>query len=133
MKKAESIVFFDGVCNLCNGAVQFILKRDKKELFKFSALQSNFANKTLPSEEVNSLSSIILMHQGKILRESDAVIAISEELGYPWKLLKIASIIPKFIRDKVYQLIANNRYKLFGKKDQCMIPTPELINRFIEE
>ena len=133
MKKAESIVFFDGVCNLCNGAVQFILKRDKKELFKFSALQSNFANKTLPSEEVNSLSSIILMHQGKILRESDAVIAISEELGYPWKLLKIALIIPKFIRDKVYQLIANNRYKLFGKKDQCMIPTPELINRFIEE
>ena len=132
MNRADSIVFFDGVCNLCNGAVQFILKRDKKEIFKFSALQSNFANNTLPSEEVNSLSSIILMHHGKLLRESDAVIAIAGELGYPWKILKITVIIPKFIRDKVYQLIAKNRYKMFGKQDQCMIPTPELINRFID-
>ncbi|QES90355.1 thiol-disulfide oxidoreductase DCC family protein [Rhizosphaericola mali] len=127
----RNIVFFDGVCNLCSGAVQFLLKRDKKEFFKYSSLQSEFARKNLP-ENLTNMQSIVYQENGQLYTQSTAVLKIMKHLNGIWPILYILILIPKFIRDFIYDYIAKNRYKWFGKKATCMIPNKRYISRFLE-
>lgn len=129
---SESVVLFDGVCNLCSGAVQFVIKRDPAAKFKFASLQSEFGQTQLRRFGLNtdSLHSIILIQDDKFYERSDAALRIARQLNGGWRLFYGFIIVPRFIRDGIYNLIGKNRYKLFGKKDACWIPTPELKSRF---
>lgn len=129
----QSVVLFDGVCNLCNSFVQFVIKYDKNERFKFASLQSDFAEKALSNFFMDSqkMSTVILLENGKLYSRSTAALRILNSLNGLWPLLYVFIIVPAFIRDVVYNLIAKNRYKWFGKKDSCMVPSPELQRRFL--
>ena len=132
--KNKSIILFDGVCNLCNASVNFIVKYDKKERFLFASLQSDVAKEILlqfPSKKTN-LNSILLIENGIIYNKSTAVLLIARKLSSFFKIFYVFIVIPKFIRDAVYTFIANNRYTWFGKKESCMLPTPEIKKRFLE-
>lgn len=126
------IILFDGVCNFCNGAVQFIIKNDKKRLFKFASLQSSFGEQLLIEHpELAKLDTVILLTNSKIETHSDAALGIVKRLnGWP-KLLYCFIVIPKPIRNFFYKQFAINRYKLFGKSEVCMIPTKEVRERFL--
>lgn len=132
--KNKSILLFDGVCNLCNASVNFIIKHDKKAHFKFASLQSDAAKELLLQYKAKKIKmdSIILIENGAFYKKSTAALIISKKLNGGFKILYVFIIIPTFIRDWVYNYIAKNRYKWFGKKDSCMIPTKELKKRFIE-
>lgn len=130
----KKIILYDGVCNLCDSAVQFIIKNDKKDIFRFVALQSELGITICKSIGVSfsKMDSIILYEPGiAYFYKSSAAIAIARELGGLWKLSLIFRIIPIFISDAVYDYVARNRYKLYGKKEACMIPTPELKAKFL--
>ena len=133
LDKKDKIILFDGVCNLCNGAVTFIIKRDKNNLFKFATLQSDIAEELLIDKlsDKELLDSIVLIENGKQYTKSSAALRIAKNLSGAYPLLYIFMVIPKFLRDWVYSIIAKNRYKWFGKKDACMIPTPELKKKFL--
>jgi len=129
------VILFDGVCNLCNGFVQFVLKSDENKTFQFASLQSSYgkglsAHFKLPIEKPKT---IILYDGEKILTESDSVIKIVNSLKGIWKSTFILYIVPRFIRNWFYCLVARNRYKLFGKRDQCMIPTENVKDRFVND
>ncbi|ANI89205.1 thiol-disulfide oxidoreductase [Arachidicoccus ginsenosidimutans] len=129
------IVLFDGVCNLCNGAVQFIIRHDKRNVYKFASLQSGFAKEFLTKHDIKIAEppqSILLIRDDKIYKESSAALHIAQKLNGAWRLLSAFLIVPKFIRDSVYRFIARNRYKWFGKRESCMIPTKELRERFLD-
>lgn len=127
------ILLFDGVCNLCNSAVQRVIQNDKRARFRFSSLQSDFSTKLLADQghDPNSLKSMILYHNGKLFQKSGAALRMFKMMDGLWPLLYIFIIVPYPIRDFVYDIVAKNRYKWFGKKDQCMVPSPELKNRFL--
>ena len=129
----KPIVLFDGVCNLCSGSVQFILKRDKNNLFQFASLQSKPGQEYLKKFNLpaDTFNSFVLVEGDNIYTRSTAALRIARNLK-GWKWLYGFRIVPKFIRDAVYNLIAKNRYRWFGKKDECWIPTPELKSRFLE-
>jgi predicted DCC family thiol-disulfide oxidoreductase YuxK len=129
----EKIIFFDGVCNLCNGAVNFVIDHDPEAKFKFAALQSDVAKKKLPQERVQHVDSIVLLKQGKTFIKSEAALLIAKELKFPWSMFQVFLIVPKFFRDPLYNFIAKRRYKWFGKQDACRIPTPELQDRFVTD
>ena len=118
------IVLFDGVCNLCNGAVQFLIRQDKQRVFRYASLQSEFAINLLTKLEENNLSleSVLVYDDGKLFKRSDAAIYLASKLGCIFKAVVIFKILPRFLRDGVYDLIARNRYRLFGKRSECMIP-----------
>jgi len=127
------IIFFDGVCNLCNGAVRFIIKRDKNQYFRFASLQSDTAKSVLPKFGINpdSLESIIVYENDVVYRQSNAILRIAKNLSGPWSLLTLGWLVPKPLRDWIYNFVAKNRYQWFGRKDECMVPTPELSSRFL--
>lgn len=126
------IVLFDGECNLCDFGVQFILKHDPKEIFHFASLQSDVGIVLLEKYNVpKSTDSIILIEDGYFFTESTAALKIARKLTGFWKWLSIAIIVPKPLRDMVYKWIAKNRYKWFGKKQVCLLPTAEQRNRFL--
>lgn len=127
----QTILFFDGICGLCNRIVDFVLAREERHILKFSPLQSEFAKKLLPSELTENLDSLVVLEDGKILLKSDAVLAICRTMGGVWKAFLIFKGIPKFIRDFLYDLVAKNRYSTFGKKESCRMPTAEERARFI--
>ena len=135
-EKAGPVVFFDGVCNLCNGAVQFILDRDKREQFRFAPLQSEAAERMLVGDlatDREALDSIIVVEDGKVYERSDAALRIARRLGAPWPAAYYLFIlVPRFLRDAVYKFIARNRYRWFGRSEQCRVPTPELRARFLK-
>lgn len=128
------IILFDGVCNLCNAAVQYVIKHDKKKLFHFASLQSEAGQMFLKKHSLSStdFNSFILVYEDKIYSKSTAALMVAKNLDGAIKLLSGFIIVPVFIRDAVYNLIARNRYKWFGKKDNCMIPTPDLQSRFLK-
>lgn len=130
----KPIILFDGVCNLCNASVQFIIKRDSKKIFLFSSLQSDASQDILLQYNLEKLDfdTIILLDNGIIYDKSTAILKIIRKLSGFYKLGYIFIIVPKFIRDYVYKIISKNRYKWFGKRDACMIPTEELKLRFLE-
>ncbi|MGI8950129.1 MAG: thiol-disulfide oxidoreductase DCC family protein [Chitinophagaceae bacterium] len=127
------VILFDGVCNLCNNSVQFIIKHDPEKKFRFASLQSEFGQKVLQQFNLNAndFNSFVLLEDGKIYTKSTGALKVAKQLKGAWALLSGFTIIPRFIRDGVYNLIAKNRYKWFGKKNECWIPTPELKNLFI--
>ncbi len=131
----KSILLFDGVCNLCNGVVQFVIKRDKKDKFIFAALQSNAGQSLLKKHGLptDDFESFILLENEIAYKKSTAALRVAKSLGGGWKLLYIFIVVPKFIRDFVYSLVANSRYKIFGKRDNCVVPTAELSAKFLEE
>jgi predicted DCC family thiol-disulfide oxidoreductase YuxK len=129
----KAIILFDGVCNLCNSSVRFILKNDKQEAFLFSSLQSDAAKKLLLqlNHKNNQMKSILLVEKGKIFDKSEAVHRIASKLRFPWNLAATFRVIPASWRDKIYDHIAENRYKWFGKRDACVFRMNAYENRFI--
>jgi predicted DCC family thiol-disulfide oxidoreductase YuxK len=125
------IIFFDGVCGLCNGFVDFIIKIDKKKIFLFSPLQGAYASTQLPETMTQDLTSVVLLIDGKTYTKSEAVQKILREIGGIWVLSSIFTVVPRFIQNSIYDQIAKNRYQLFGKKKLCRIPTEEERSRFV--
>lgn len=127
------IILFDGVCNLCNGAVTYIIKRDKKNVFKFAALQSEIGKELVSKFKIDTskVDSIIFIDGEKHYEKSSAALHIAKHLSGAYPLLFGFIIMPGFIRDSFYDYIAKNRYKWFGKKESCMIPTLELKSKFL--
>ena len=128
------IIFFDGVCNLCNSSVNFVIRHDKRNIFHFASLQWDVARDLLAENypDEYDFQTILYYEDGEIFEKSTAVLRIARKLGYPWKAAYGFIIVPKFIRDAIYMLISRNRYKWFGKRDKCMIPSPELKNKFLD-
>ncbi|MEL6305418.1 MAG: thiol-disulfide oxidoreductase DCC family protein [Bacteroidota bacterium] len=134
MEKNKKLILFDGVCNLCNGAIQFVIKRDKKDTFRYAALQSDIGTQLMQERGIDpsKMDSIILIEPGvAYFSKSDAALRIGQDFGGLWKALALLTWIPRPIRDGIYDLIAKNRYRWFGRKDACMIPTPELQAKFL--
>lgn len=129
----HALVLFDGVCNLCNGAVNFIIDRDPAGYFRFAPLQSETAREHLKGTSVSSenLDTIVLMEGGTTYVRSSAALRIARRLTAPWPLLSLFLAVPRPLRDAVYRQIATHRYDWFGRRDHCRLPTPELKNRFL--
>jgi len=132
--KKKAIILFDGVCNLCNTSVQFVLRHDYRNQFLFASLQSDAARKLLLqfNHENAKLLSIVLIEDKKVYDKSTAALRIGRKLRSPWHFLYFFIIIPKTIRDFLYDIIAKNRYRWFGKRDTCIPVSPEYKNRFIQ-
>lgn len=129
------LILFDGVCNLCNSSVQFVIKRDKKDMFRYAALQSDIGQQIIEKFNIDTskTDSIILYSNEKgVFYKSTAALKIASKLGFPTNILGLFLIIPEAIRNIVYDFIARNRYKWYGRKEHCMIPTPELKSKFLE-
>ncbi|MCM3567775.1 thiol-disulfide oxidoreductase DCC family protein [Neobacillus mesonae] len=130
----ERIILFDGICNLCNRSVQFIIKRDPHGCFKFASLQGETGQKLLKKHGLTSgINSFVLIENETIYLESTAALRVCRRLDRGWKLFAGFLIIPRPIRDIFYKIVANNRYKWFGKKNSCMLPLPEWKSRFLDE
>ena len=129
------ILLFDGVCNLCQSSIQFVLKRDKAELFRFASLQSDFGRAAMRRQDrdPNSLDSFILLENDRLYDRSTAALKVAARLPFPWRLAAVGLILPRFLRDWVYDQIAKRRYRWFGRQDECWLPTPALRRRFLEE
>ena len=129
----HSIILFDGVCNLCNTAVQFVISHDTSNHFLFASFQSEEGKKILAKNNLpaNEMGSFILVENGKVYDRSTAVLKVLRKLKGLWRLMYSFIIVPKFIRDGLYQVISKNRYQWFGKKNECMIPTPDLKAKFL--
>lgn len=128
------VVLFDGVCNLCNGSVRFVIERDPHKHFQFAPLQSETAT-TLIGGTANPLAmpdSIVLVDDGRLYVRSTAALRIARRLRFPWPLLWVFMAVPRPLRDWVYDVIARHRYGWFGKRDTCMVPTKEIRDRFLE-
>lgn len=127
------VILFDGVCNFCDGAVNFVLKHDKKKTFRFAPLQSEAGQKLLQQHNLSTkdFDSFVLIDNGKVYKKSSASLQVMKKLPWYWKEVQIFWIVPAFIRNAIYDFVAKHRYKWFGKKDQCMIPTPEIRSRFL--
>jgi len=133
MLENNKIILFDGVCNLCNGAINYVIKKDKKNVFKFAPLQSEIGIKLTSKFNIDTskVDSIILVDGEKHYEKSSAALHIAKHLSGAYPLLFGFMIVPKFIRNEVYDYVARNRYKWFGKKESCMIPTAELQSKFL--
>ena len=130
----QDVLLFDGVCNLCNSSINLIIDHDPKGHFKFAALQSEFGQQKLKElgYDQESFDSLVLLSEGKVYKKSSAALRIARKLTGLYPLLYIFIIVPPFIRHGVYNIIAKNRYKWWGKRDSCRMPTPELRARFVE-
>ncbi|MFC6919428.1 thiol-disulfide oxidoreductase DCC family protein [Meiothermus taiwanensis] len=132
----KTVVLFDGVCNLCHRTVQFILRHDKSQRFVFASQQSEVGQQLLrrygiPTETALA-DSVVVVEEGRVWLESDAALHILYRLGGVWRIPALLRWVPKGLRDWVYRLIAKNRYRLFGRLERCMMPTPELKKRFLD-
>lgn len=130
----KKIVLFDGICNLCNASIQFVIKHDKKDVFRFVALQSELGLKIIKhiGIDIQNTDSIILYEPGKAYYyKSEAALLIIKEFGGLYALLRIFTVFPKFLSNFVYDFIAKNRYRWYGKQETCMTPTPDLAAKFL--
>ena len=130
---SKGVVLFDGVCNFCNSSVNFIIRHDKKDYFRFTPLQSEIGMKISEKYNLDSgnLKSVILVDKGKIYTKTTAALRIAKQLSGAWPALYVFIIVPPPIRDVVYNIIAKYRYKWWGERDACMIPTPEIRKKFL--
>ncbi|MFC7371467.1 thiol-disulfide oxidoreductase DCC family protein [Fictibacillus iocasae] len=131
--KERVVILFDGVCNMCNGAVQFMLKHERDHRLRFAAMQSETGAKLLASHGLpsNQMDSFVIIKDGVAYTKSDAAVQAASHLKYPWRIAVLGKAIPRGIRDMIYSYIAKNRYKWFGKKETCMLPSPGVKDRFI--
>jgi predicted DCC family thiol-disulfide oxidoreductase YuxK len=129
----DSVLCFDGDCNLCNGFVQWVIRNDQKQRIKFANLQSGFAKRIAIDHQLDpdSYDSIFYWREGKLYLRSEAILKLAKDLGGIYRLAAIGYVIPRRIRDQVYNLIASQRYRILGRPSQCLLPTPELKKRFI--
>ena len=134
MDNVKPVVLFDGVCNYCNSMINFIIRQDNRKTYLFATLQSAFGQKTLRQWNLpaDSFESFLVLDKGRLYSKSTAALRLYNQLPWYWKWTQLFWIFPKFIRDAVYGIIARNRYKWFGKKDECMVPSPELKERFLD-
>jgi predicted DCC family thiol-disulfide oxidoreductase YuxK len=134
MSQPPAIILFDGVCNLCHGLVQFIIRRDPAGYFRFASLQSEVGKRLIPdgiNPDPDNPDSVVLIENGRVFTHSAAVLRIMRRLAGPWPLLSAGLVLPRFLRDAAYRFVARNRYRWFGKQDECWLPTPELKARFV--
>jgi predicted DCC family thiol-disulfide oxidoreductase YuxK len=134
MNEQLQIVYFDGVCNLCEGTVQFLLKKNKKKNLLFASLQSDPGQKMLRQFELplNNFNSFVFVENGKLYQRSTGALRVTRHLQGLWPMLYAFIIVPPFIRNAVYDYVARNRYKWYGKKNECWLPTPEIKKRFLD-
>jgi predicted DCC family thiol-disulfide oxidoreductase YuxK len=134
---APAIILFDGVCNLCNGFVQFVIRQDPAGRFRFAALQSAAGQAVLKAHGLDAATlaaepdSVLLELDGQFYSHSDAVLLIARALGGPWRLLLAGYVLPRAWRDAAYRFVARHRYRWFGRQESCWLPTPELRARFL--
>lgn len=131
---STSIIVFDGVCHLCNGWVHFLLRVDRCGLYRFASMQSETGRTLLRDHGLNpdDPSSFLLLREGQARTDSDAILDVLTGLGGAWRMFGVLRVVPRVLRDPVYRFIARHRYRLFGKRDVCMMPTPESAARFID-
>jgi predicted DCC family thiol-disulfide oxidoreductase YuxK len=129
------VILFDGVCNLCNGFVQFVIARDPSGRFRFGALQSEGAQRLLASTPHTGPvpDSIVLVDEGRVFTRSTAALRVARHLTFPWRLAYLFKFVPRPLRDGIYDWVASHRYGWFGRRDVCMVPTPELRVRFLSD
>lgn len=128
----SGILLFDGVCNFCNSSVQFIIKRDKEAYFKFASIQSEAGQELIAQYRIpNDIDSVILIEDGRAYTESTAALKVCRHLAGAWKLFYVLLVIPPFLRNIFYRLFAKSRYRLFGQKEACMLPSAEQRARFL--
>lgn len=127
------LLLFDGVCNLCNGLVRFILRHDRKTMFRFAPLQSPYAARILAgyANLANSPDTLVYLRHGQPLERSTAALYIARDLGWPWRAAFILIPLPRMLRDAIYNLVARNRYRWAGRRQRCMVPGPEIRDRFV--
>lgn len=134
MNTKEPILLFDGVCNLCSSSVQFVLERNKKGNVKFASLQSDTGQKLLADSSLpkDYIDSLVLLDKGQTYVKSDAALQLAKHLSGVWKIGLIFLIVPKLIRNPIYDWVAKNRYKWYGKKETCWMPDPKWSERFLD-
>ncbi|MCW3073056.1 MAG: thiol-disulfide oxidoreductase family protein [Flaviaesturariibacter sp.] len=127
------VILFDGVCQFCNGMINFVIKQDKKGHFRFATLQSEAGQRLLQEYGLDQVgfNSFVLIQNGKAYQRSTASLKVMNGLPWYWKEVQVLRIVPAFLRDQIYDWVARNRYKWFGKKEVCMVPTPDLRSRFL--
>ncbi len=127
------VILFDGVCNFCNASINFVIDRDRRKKFVFAPFQSDIARQLLKEKEYDPsrFDSVVLLKNSRLYEKSDAALEIARDLNGAWPLLYGFKIVPRFIRNAIYDLIARNRYQWFGRQDACRMPTPELRQRFL--
>ena len=132
MEQKKPVILFDGVCNLCNSSVNFVIDRDPDGIFQFAALQSESASTLMERHGIgHGLDTIVLLEDDRVYDRSTAALRIARRLNGGWPVLYVAIVIPKFLRDSVYRFIARNRYRWFGRSENCRVPTPALKARFL--
>ncbi|MCC5807119.1 MAG: thiol-disulfide oxidoreductase DCC family protein [Opitutales bacterium] len=131
--RAHGVLLFDGVCNLCNGAVDFILRRERAPRLRFASLQSDYARRLLAGSDVDPerLETLVFVRGGEVFVRSDAVFAVCGELRAPWRWLRFLRVLPRRFRDRLYRCIAGRRYRWFGRRETCRMPLPEEKERFL--
>ena len=132
LNNEPSIILFDGVCNLCNGWVKLIIKLDKTKHFKFASLQGQFGQESIKKYSLEHIDSIILLEQGRVYTEAIAALRILKKLKGPIRVFDFLTILPKSFQSFTYKWVAKNRYRIFGKRESCMIPSDDLKERFLE-
>ncbi|WP_150265691.1 thiol-disulfide oxidoreductase DCC family protein [Paenibacillus tepidiphilus] len=132
-EKGQTVVLIDGVCHLCQGIVRFIIPRDPRRRIRFAALQCEAGQELLKAGGLpgNELSSVVVVEDGVYYRESAAVLRIARRLRFPWPMAYVFILIPPPLRNALYRMVARNRYRWFGRDEQCLMPTPEIRNRFL--
>ncbi|WP_020617495.1 thiol-disulfide oxidoreductase DCC family protein [Paenibacillus daejeonensis] len=131
--KQEQILLFDGVCGLCTRSVRFVLKRDQRRQFQFAPLQSPVGQRIVDAHQAAGADSFMLLQNGELYMKSEAALRVGRQLGGLWRLCGLLLFIPRGLRDAVYDWIASNRYRWFGKMDACMRPDPQDRDRFLED
>lgn len=128
----SKLILFDGVCVLCNGSMRFVMKHERAAVFQFAAIQSDAGQKVLADhdQETEDWDSVVVIEEGRVYRKSDAAVRIARYLRAPWRWLGIIRFLPRGLRDWLYDRVARNRYRLFGRYEVCMVPTPQLRGRF---
>jgi len=128
------IILFDGVCNFCDSSVQFVIKHDQAAYFQFASIQSDIGQALLAKYNVSeNVDSVILIEHGKAYAESTAALRISRKLDGFWPICYLFTLVPPFLRNSVYRVVAKNRYRLFGQKKMCLLPTPSQQKRFLNQ
>lgn len=132
--RKPDIVLFDGVCNLCTASVQFVIRRDSRKRLRFASLQSPAARKLLGAHQANEaqLDSMILIADGRLYRRSGAALRIARRLDGLWPLLSVLLLIPRPVRDAVYDWLGRRRYRMFGRRELCWVPSPHMADRFLD-
>jgi predicted DCC family thiol-disulfide oxidoreductase YuxK len=134
MQPHPPLVLFDGVCNLCNASVTWILRRDGRARFQFASLQSNVARERLAAAHAPAElpDSIVLIDEDGVHTRSTAALRVARGLGFPWSMAAVFFVLPRFVRDALYDVVARNRYRWFGKRETCALPRPEWASRFLD-